>query len=670
MIFANPTFLYALGFLAVPIIIHFFSFRIPKKIVFTNLELLKEIKEEKKSIQRIKNWLLLILRCLALACIILAFAEPTLPASQDQAGNLPIAIYIDNSFSVSEGNIEDNKLQLAKNLALDVIREFPSTQKFIVSDNCSEFPRELGGTEASDYINGISPCAKVGSWDKITDIQTKNPQLQSLFVFSDFQKSTFSSDVDFTDSTTVYLNKLGKNPTPNLSVDSIAINTPTILVNNEFAMEVFISNHSGEAIENLPVYISLDGKSKAPVSISIEAGATNAARFQMIIPKAGIVKGKVYINDNPVVFDNNLFFTLNVEQTKRITFLGAEKSKPIEALFNEDPEFIYQSVNPKQIDLNIFEDYEQTIIIGGISEISSGVQKALQQFVFSGGVLIVAPNANSDFNAFKQLVENLQLGSASEMSAQGLEVSKLNLRSSFLQSLFKASPDRIKPISVKSHYRFNPNFSGEVLLSAENNEVVLSQHPIGAGNIFVFPFNISPENSNFPNHGLFAPLFLKATQYAGGNKPSYYNIGKDKEVLINIPAEIIGDLTIVNGDQALIPAYQKTGRKVKVFLDRLPLMSGHYELKDQEKVLGQFSMNLNRVESQLAHYSEAELKEITFDNNWIKILEFDAAQKSVAITESLQLKDYPLWPIFIGLGILFLLTEMLWIRWQNRQLSK
>ncbi len=48
MIFANPIFLIALTALAIPIIIHLYNFRRYKKVYFTNVRFLTEIKQRKQ----------------------------------------------------------------------------------------------------------------------------------------------------------------------------------------------------------------------------------------------------------------------------------------------------------------------------------------------------------------------------------------------------------------------------------------------------------------------------------------------------------------------------------------------------------------------------------------------------------------------------------------------
>ena len=101
MSFAYPGFLWALLSLAIPIIIHLFNFRRVQKIFFSNTRLLKQVKEETTKRRRIKNWLILLSRLLFLSFLVLAFAQPFLPASDQFSSGKNVVLYIDNSYSMS-----------------------------------------------------------------------------------------------------------------------------------------------------------------------------------------------------------------------------------------------------------------------------------------------------------------------------------------------------------------------------------------------------------------------------------------------------------------------------------------------------------------------------------------------------------------------------------------
>ena len=61
-----------------------FNFRKYKKVYFTNVQFLKELKQESDSKSKLKEWLILAMRILAIACLVFAFAQPFIPEKQKQ----------------------------------------------------------------------------------------------------------------------------------------------------------------------------------------------------------------------------------------------------------------------------------------------------------------------------------------------------------------------------------------------------------------------------------------------------------------------------------------------------------------------------------------------------------------------------------------------------------
>src|SRR5215471_3936965 len=106
MSFLYPSFLWALAALSIPIIIHLFNFRRFKVVYFSNVKFLREIKEQTETRNKLKNWLVLICRLLAITFLVFAFAQPYFKSRQINAvaGKKAISIFIDNSFSMGQVN--------------------------------------------------------------------------------------------------------------------------------------------------------------------------------------------------------------------------------------------------------------------------------------------------------------------------------------------------------------------------------------------------------------------------------------------------------------------------------------------------------------------------------------------------------------------------------------
>src|SRR6478735_11554324 len=101
MSFLYPTFLWALAALSIPVIIHLFNFRKTTRIYFSNTRFLRQVKEETTQKRRLKQYLVLASRLLFLFFLVMAFAQPFLPAKEEMGQQQIICIYVDNSYSMS-----------------------------------------------------------------------------------------------------------------------------------------------------------------------------------------------------------------------------------------------------------------------------------------------------------------------------------------------------------------------------------------------------------------------------------------------------------------------------------------------------------------------------------------------------------------------------------------
>jgi len=79
MSFLYPAFLFALLALAIPVIIHLFNFKRYKTLFFSNVQLLKRIKQESKKKSQLKQLIILASRLLAIAALVFAFSQPYIP---------------------------------------------------------------------------------------------------------------------------------------------------------------------------------------------------------------------------------------------------------------------------------------------------------------------------------------------------------------------------------------------------------------------------------------------------------------------------------------------------------------------------------------------------------------------------------------------------------------
>src|SRR5688572_21984613 len=135
--FVYPAFLFALALITIPIIIHLFNFRRFRKVYFTNVRFLRELKEETTSRSRLKHLLVLFSRILAVSFLVLAFAQPYIPVEQGNkiVSDRAVSVFIDNSFSMEAVTREGSLLDVAKNKAREIAAAYKQSYRFQLLTN-------------------------------------------------------------------------------------------------------------------------------------------------------------------------------------------------------------------------------------------------------------------------------------------------------------------------------------------------------------------------------------------------------------------------------------------------------------------------------------------------------------------------------------------------------
>ncbi len=158
MEFVHPEFLWLLFFLLIPIITHLFHFRRHKTLFFPSLKFLKYVQQEQKSTQKLKHLLVLVSRLLTMAFLIICFAQPFIGTSKsNSAGKSVLAIYIDNSFSMTAKGTEGELLSEAKELTRRILKDAePETHVLLATNKLDGIEQRLiTKVEALDYLEKI-----------------------------------------------------------------------------------------------------------------------------------------------------------------------------------------------------------------------------------------------------------------------------------------------------------------------------------------------------------------------------------------------------------------------------------------------------------------------------------------------------------------------------------
>lgn len=673
MQFLYPSFLWALMALAIPIIIHLFYFRRFKRVLFTNVKYLKEIKEETSNRNRLKNLLVLLSRCLAVAGLVFAFAQPYLPTGDRiKSGINHISVFVDNSFSMTAARQDIPLLDFAKDKARLIINSYSEEDKFQVLSHDFEgkHQRFVSKEDALAFVDEIQITPTVQMVDKIVKRQHQLMETVSgnkiSYIISDFQKSI--SDFSTITDTMMEVNLLPLQSVnqKNISVDSVWFDGPIPFFNQNNKLVVRVRNNSGEDSEQVKLSFKKDGQDKPIGIVDIPANSVITDTVSVNVDKAGWHEGIVSVTDYPIQFDDEYYIAFPVPDTIKALFINESGSNRfMDALFDGVPYFSLANQNVNQLQYQQFVNFD-LIILNDLKNISSGLNNELSQYLKSGGKVLIFPGKTSDIPSYNNFMAINGAGTIIGTNKSVKEVASINTEEFIFSDVYINTSKNLKLPKTTLSFDLNNSASGlqEKLLVYRDGTSYLSKYKVGDGQLFVCAAPLDKESNDLVyNAEVFVPLIYKMAITTTKHKNLSYTISNNLAIETDNLRQS-GDYVykIKNEKLEFIPGQIPSGNKITLEVDDQVKSAGFYDLMLNDQVTGKLAFNYNRRESDMSLYDESALAPLVSHNTKLKIMN-EALQANISTSIAEKDRGVVLWKWFLIAALVFLAIEALLLRY-------
>lgn len=670
MNFIYPLFLAGLAALSIPIIIHLFNFRRIKRIYFTNVQFLKEVKQQTAARNKIKHLLVLLMRMLAIASLVLAFAQPYLPKSTDTivTGTKAVSVYIDNSFSMNALSNDVSLFEKGRQKAREIIAAYSPEDRFQIISNDFEgkHQRMLNKDEFNSYLDELSISPKTQTLDKVISRQKQamamaNAVQKNVFIISDFQKNIASFENDT--NLNIFLVPLQSVEQQNVYVDSVWFDSPLRMLNESSNLMVKITNTGNNAVENSRLSLRLNKEVKAIKDFSVPAQSSVIDTLNFTITQAGSQQAEAIINDYPITFDDSYYFTFDVAERVDILAINQTTVSPyLNALFKNSGNFTLANQTVGQLDYKSIPNF-QLIILNQLNEISTGLATELQQYVNNGGSLLIFPSENINLTSYNNFCKQLKISSFGEINKNQQEIDYINTQQEVFKDVFSKIPQNMDLPYTRFAYTINSfsNSGEETILRYKQGNSFLSKYNAGNGKVYTCASPLDIKSTNLPSHSIFVPLLYKIALLGGKIRPLAYTIGKGETVEVdanNYAKENVFKLK--NEQREFIPEQKVIGSKLLINANNQIKEAGIYKLfMDELKPLTNIGFNYNRQESILQYLNIDKLKELYTAKN-ITFLNNTNSDLSIKVGEID--KGIVLWQWCLIAALIFLFMEVILLR--------
>ena len=678
MNFLFPTFLIGLAAIAIPIIIHLFNFRKYKKVYFTNVQFLKELKQESDSKSKLKEWLILAMRILAISFLVFAFAQPFIPGKvKTIQGEKAISIYIDNSFSMESTNKKGTLLENAKTLATEIINTFNASDKFQLLTNDfegkhqrfiskEEFVEQLNDVKISSATKSISDVIK-RQQDFLQNSSAKNKR---IFLLSDFQKNTsviFKTDIDT--SIAISCIPIASSEVNNVYIDSVWFETPVQQYETQQIIHAVVINKSNKDIENGSLKLYINDAQVSLASFNVSAGNKKDVSISFTVKVKGINKGVLKIEDYPITYDDNFYFSFNAQTIINALVINGKDTKTagnFKSLMQNDSLFVYKENSDASIDYSVFAK-TNIIVLNELNTITSGLTSELQKFVNAGGSVVIFPNKKSDIISYNTAFQTLQLPQIIKLDTTNIKTQSINFEQGLYEGVFDKVDQRMDLPKVFEHFEFtkttNNNSQGLVLL--QNGQFLVSLNTLGNGKVYVFSIPSDETSSNLLKHALFVPTLIKMAILSLKPSPVYYKTAINEVISLNSISNFSDKpLHILKVDKKVdvIPEHRLLNNTIALYTQNQITEAGHYNVEENNVIIKDLAFNFDRKESDMNFMTQEDLQKQIDEKGLKNVSVIELNEKS--LTNALQeVNDgKKLWKLFLILALMFLAAEILIIR--------
>ncbi len=533
MSFLSPLFLLGLAAVAVPIIVHLVRRTRAKKVEFPSLMFVRQIPQRTIRRRRLINWLLLALRCLALLCLVLAFARPfftSSSAAESLTRSQAKIILLDNSLSMRYGKRFENALTQARTIVNDagtndqlalvifgngyeIVSRF-TNEKSKINSLLNQVKPGLSSTAYSQALRGAEELMKE------TTVAGKQ-----IFLITDFQAAGWNqSETAYRLSNQIKLiNKdVGEAVAPNLAVTDL--NAQAVVYQPKYTdkLAARITNFSDEARESFSVEFQLNDHPIEKRQLKVPARESAVVEFTDFNLNEGVNRAVIVINDNNFDADDKFYFTLHREAQAQALVIEAAGRAGNDSLYlrnalttGENLPFAWTVKTPASVNPADLPNYK-VIILNDVESVTNAFAENLKSFVEKGGGLIIATARHTDTSSFNEAFKNIApsvLGEAVQLTGNYSTLSNIKTDHPVFE-VFRNS-GRLAAARVFGYRRSEPKEKTSVLARFEDGSPALAENSLGQGKVLLFTSSLDSSWNDLPLTPLYLPLVRQMTKHLG-----------------------------------------------------------------------------------------------------------------------------------------------------------
>ena len=668
-----------LGLLAVglPILIHLFARQKLRRIDFSSTDFLKTIQQQTMRRVRLRQMLLLILRCLAVFFIVLAFARPTL-RTQDFFGKghaqSSVVILLDRSMSMGRNDL----FMQAKEKAASVLG-------FVGEEDEAAINAVPQASDATELVHGgaglnqklerigvltgrgnISEAVLDASIALSREIHNIN---QEVFLISDLQATGYEIPDDSTAHESSSCNLfilpvIGE--IENVAVVNGGIENRILQPNTPLRIFAELKNWGQNKVSELIVRVFLQGKAMAQKTVTLDPGATHRIDFRIVPEQPGWVWGSIEIKEDDLLADNEYFFTCRIPERIHVLLVGKSPSDmlPLELGLTPHNESngifdVRKALHGSDWDVHL--DSVNVVFFSNTPSLGAIEADHIRRFLEKGGGLVFLMGDDVDLRNMNEMffvpMIQMTLGNVLGRSGDGyLTFGAVDFHHPLFRGVFEPGQQNLRSPRISRIVELIEPVP-QPIISLRDGHPFFVEHSLGKGKVLICTSSLDAGWSDMAYSTIFAPLITRSSAYLSTrvlseelgtkiNDALYFSMGMHDVSQTFFVQDPEGEETL------LIPEIRDGSVELHV---REAGKAGIYRFYQGENLLGMKAVNIDPRESNLESLTREALEK-HFSEMRVHFID-DHEEIGTVVTRVRRGRE--IWREMLLAGILMLIAEMI-----------
>ena len=686
---------------AVPLVLHLLARSRYRSVDWGAMMFLAGTQQRQRQSARLRQWLLLAMRMLIVALVALAMARPVLRGwwrAAAPSGHVDAVILLDTSASMVVVENGTSRMDLARRAAVSVIAQLQrGDQVAIVPMGSSREATAL----SSDLQQVAQDAATLTPEDGKADIaaglaaaaeilETGNSQNREIYIISDHQAVNWDSVNDAfgagwrrrwedgaAPAPRILLLPMGGEDRANAGVEAFVAQGLPAVIRQPVELEIRVRNYGAEPVSDLPVTISDGAKELYRNTINLPGASATVLRTAVSFESVGCRVLTAEIKGDGMPFDDRRDLAVLVAPPVEVLVVSGDER---EGLWRKESDFLQLALapwasagekGPDPVKVTVISPLKwqrpdprkyPVLILANVASVSDEQARELEQYVYSGGGLIVTAGNLVQSNNYNALLYRDGSGILpawlwDSMSTQAMTPQRI-IGIELGHPIFRFLRGRPDPVPTVNIARHLPVVLGKpearTLMTLGNGEPLLLERTVGRGHVLLLTSSIDADWNSLPLSGFYLPLVQSMVKYLAAAQLPEMNMARGQPIVLSVDG-------IAEEGKPKITRPDGTEDDMEIVPSTL---SGELRY-EKTRQTGRYSVDLNvggtkrqwtfvvqpaTEESNLESYTDAQLQQ------WRKLLGFEvldlnAESLAGAVGAERKGRELWLWLIVAALGL-------------------